>query len=65
MQNILKSKIFISAVLAVAAIAAAVVIGVSASRSGSDLQAQLDLGEVYFRAGLRKCSDCIRGSSGN
>ncbi len=48
MQNILKSKIFISAVLAVAAIAAAVVIGVSASRSGSDLQAQLDLGEKYI-----------------
>lgn len=47
MQNILKSKIFIGAILAVAAIAVVAVIAVNVNHSGSDLQAQLDLGKRY------------------
>lgn len=49
MQNILKSKIFIGVILAMAATTAAVIIAVNAghSDSGPDLQSQLDLGKKY------------------
>ena len=48
MQKILKSKILLSAVFTLAAIAAAVVvIVVNVNQSGNDLQTQLDLGRKY------------------
>lgn len=48
MQNVLKSKIFIGTVLALAAAAVITIFAVNAGQSGgSDLQAQLDLGKKY------------------
>ncbi len=47
MQNVLKSKMFIGALAAVAAIAATVVIALNVGHSGNDLQTQLDLGNKY------------------
>lgn len=49
MKNIWKSKLFVGALLALAAIAAVVVVMVSIGRSGgNDLQEQLDLGKRYI-----------------
>lgn len=47
MQNVLKSKILIGAILAAVSVTAAVIIAVNAGHSGNDLQTQLDLGNKY------------------
>lgn len=47
MQNVLKSKILIGAILAAVSVTAAVIIAVNAGHSGNDLQIQLDLGNKY------------------
>lgn len=47
MQNILKSKLFISVILSVAAIATVAIIKVNVGYSGNNVQTQLDLGKRY------------------